>query len=100
MRYVEFSRRCDEASLLRCVPHVFEYFGGVPEVALTDRMKTELTSIDHGKPVWQATFERFATEMGFIPKVCHSRRPQTKGKVERLAHYVRDNFMAGRKFID
>lgn len=100
MRYVEFSRRCDEASLLRCMLHAFEYFGGVPEVVLTDRMKTVLISMDHGKPVWQETFEQFATEMGFIPKVCRSRRPQTKGKVERLVHYVRDNFMAGRKFVD
>lgn len=100
MRYVEFSRRCDGASLLRCILHGFEYFGGVPEVVLTDRMKTVLVSMDHGKPIWQETFERFAMDMGFIPKVCRSRRPQTKGKVERLVHYVRDNFMAGRKFID
>lgn len=100
MRYVEFSRRCDETSLLRCILHAFEYFGGVPEVVLTDRMKTVLTSVDHGKPVWQKAFEQFATEMGFVPKVCRSRRPQTKGKVERLVHYVRDNFMAGRKFTD
>lgn len=100
MRYVEFTQRCDEASLLRCMIHAFEYFGGVPEVVLTDRMKTVLTSVDHGKPIWQETFERFATEMGFVPKVCRSRRPQTKGKVERLVHFVRDNFMAGRQFID
>lgn len=100
MRYIEFSRRCDEASLLRCMIHAFEYFGGIPETVLTDRMKTVLSSVDHGKPVWQQTFERFATEMGFVPKVCRSRRPQTKGKVERLVHFVKDNFMAGRQFID
>jgi len=100
MRYIEFSRRCDEASLLRCMINAFTYFGGIPEVVLTDRMKTVLISMDHGKPLWQAAFERFATEMGFVPKVCRVRRPQTKGKVERLVHFVRDNFMAGRKFID
>lgn len=30
--------------------------------------------------------------MGFIPKLCHTYRPQTKGKVERMVRYVRDNF--------
>jgi len=99
-RYVEYSRRCDESSLLRCMLNAFEYFGGVPETVLTDRMKTVIVSTDHGKPVWQRTFERFATEMGFVPKVCRVRRPQTKGKVERLVHFVRDNFMAGRRFTD
>jgi transposase len=99
-RYIEFSRRCDSASLLRCMLNAFEYFGGVPEVVLTDRMKTVIISTDHGKPIWHEPFERFATDMRFIPKVCRPRRPQTKGKVERLVHYVRDNFLPGRAFID
>lgn len=99
-RYIEFSRRCDVASLLRCMMNAFVYYQGVPEVVLTDRMKTVLISMDHGKPLWQTAFERFATEMGFVPKVCRVRRPQTKGKVERLIHYVRDNFMAGCRFVD
>lgn len=99
-RYIEFSRRCDIWSLLRCLVHAFEYFGGIPQTILTDRMKTVIESTDHGKPVWQEKFHHFATEMGFVPKVCRVRRPQTKGKVERLVHYVRDNFMPGRQFTD
>lgn len=99
-RYIKFSRRCDSASLLRCMLNAFEYFGGVPQVVLTDRMKTVIISTDNGKPVCHEAFERFATDMRFIPKVCRPRRPQTKGKVERLVHYVRDNFLPGRAFID
>ncbi|WP_432718915.1 Mu transposase domain-containing protein [Pectinatus frisingensis] len=38
--------------------------------------------------------------MGFIPKVCRVRRPQTKCKVERLVKYVKDNFLPGRQFTD
>lgn len=98
--YIEFSRRCDLVSLLRCMVHAFLYFGGVPQVVLTDHMKTVISSSDQGKPLWQEGFERFATEAGFIPRVCRVRRPQTKGKVERLVHYVRDNFMPGRRFTD
>lgn len=98
--YIEFCRRCDIWSLLRCLVHAFEYFNGIPQTILTDRMKTVLAATDHGKPVWQEKFQQFAMEMGFIPKVCRARRPQTKGKVERLVHYVRNNFMAGRQFTD
>jgi transposase len=39
-RYVEFTKRCDLKSLERCILNAFEYFGGVPDVVLTDNMKT------------------------------------------------------------
>ena len=100
MRYIEFCTRCDLSSLLRCCVHAFEYFRGVPEVVLTDRMKTVITRMDNGEAVWQEGFLRFATELGFVPKVCRVRRPQTKGKVERLVQYVKGNFMPGRQFTD
>jgi transposase len=100
VRYVEFCKRCDLGSLLRCCVNAFEYFGGVPEVLLTDHMKTVITQVDHGQAVWQEEFQRFATDLGFVPKVCRVRRPQTKGKVERLVQYVKRNFMPGRTFID
>lgn len=100
MRYVEFSKRCDSASLLRCIVNAFEYYGGIPERLLTDHMKTVVNYVERGETVWQKDFEHFAADLGFLPKLCRVRRPQTKGKVERLVHYVKDNFLPGRKFID
>ena len=99
-KYVEFTKRCDFYSLLRCIVNAFEYFGGVPQVVLTDRMKTVIDGSEAGKPLWNKRFEDFATDIGFIPKVCRARRPQTKGKVERLVKYVKDNFLPGRQFVD
>lgn len=98
MRYIEFCQRCDLSSLLRCIVNAFEYFGGVPETLLTDHMKTVVNYSDSKETIWQEGFERFASELGFIPKLCRVRRPQTKGKVERLVNYVKDNFMPGRQF--
>ena len=99
-KYVEFTKRCDFYSLLRCMVNAFEYFGGVPQIVLTDRMKTVIDGSEAGKPLWNKRFENFAADMGFIPKVCRPRRPQTKGKVERLVEYVKDNFLPGRQFRD
>src|SRR5690606_31580780 len=42
----------------------------------------------------------FAATVGMIPKVCRVKRPQTKGKVERAARFIEQNFMAGRRFTD
>lgn len=99
-KYLEFTKRCDFYSLLRCIVNAFDYFGGVPQIVLTDRMKTVIDGSEAGKPLWNKRFEDFAADMGFIPKVCRPRRPQTKGKVERLVDYVKDNFLPGRQFRD
>lgn len=97
--YVEFVRRCDIYSFLRCMYNAFVYFGGVPEVILTDRMKTVLIGMgDDHKPQWHALFADFALAMGFLPKVCRARRPQTKGKVERAVRFVKENFLPDRRF--
>lgn len=99
-KYVEFTKRCDFYSLLKCMVNAFEYFDGIPQIVLTDRMKTVIDGSEAGKPLWNKRFEDFAADMGFIPKVCRPRRPQTKGKVERLVEYVKDNFLPGRQFSD
>lgn len=99
-KYIEFVKRCDLYSLQRCLVNAFEYYGGVPETILTDRMKTVIIGTEGGQPIWNTKFQEFANDMGFIPKVCKARRPQTKGKVERLVHYVKDNFLPGRTFTD
>lgn len=88
-KYVEFTSRCDLASLERCMVNAFTSFGGVPEKVLTDNMKTVIVGMECGKPIWNPAFEDFALDMGFAPKVCAPRRPQTKGKVERLVGYVK-----------
>ena len=100
MKYVEFTKRCDLFSLQRCILNACEYFGGVADVILTDNMKTVILGRESGKPVWHPGFLDFANDIGFVPKVCKVRKPQTKGKVERLVHYVKDNFIPGRVFSD
>jgi transposase len=36
--------------------NAFEYYGGVPEVVLSDRMKTVINGIEAGKPIWNSRF--------------------------------------------
>jgi len=99
--YIEFARRCDIRSFLRCFLNAIESFGGVPNVMLTDRMKTVILGIgDDRKPRWHPLFADFAATLGIVPKVCRVRRPQTKGKVERAVRFVKENFLPGRTFVD
>lgn len=99
-KYIEFVKRCDLKSLERCMLNGFRHFGGIPKEVLTDNMKTVVEGRETGKVLWNTQFADFAAEMGLGPKVCWVRRPQTKGKVERLVGYVRENFFPGRSFSD
>ena len=79
IKYMEFTCRCDLSSLERCIVNAFSYFGGMPENVLTDNMKTVVTGREAGKPIWNTRFAEFAVELGFVPRVCRIRSPQTKG---------------------
>ena len=37
---------------------------------------------------------------GIKPKLCRIRKPRTKGKVENLVRYAKDNFFLGLEFTD
>jgi hypothetical protein len=51
-----------------------------------------------GHPVWNKDYESFMNTVGFRTRLCKPRHPFTKGKVERLVRFVKDNFLAGRLF--
>lgn len=80
--------------------NAFEYFGGMLREVLTNNMKTVVAGREAGKVIWNPQFSDFAVEMGFVPKVCRVRIPQTKGIVERLIRYVKENFFPGRNFVN
>ena len=96
MLYVEFTTSMKLESLLRCHLQAFEFFGGWPATILYDNMKQ--VKLDSAQ--WNPLFLDFAHHYGFVPHTHAVRRPRTKGKVERMVYYVKDNFLNGRSFTD
>lgn len=82
-------------TLEACHDLAFDYFQGVPRQVWYDNMKTVVLERDaygDGKHRFHSGFYQYAKTMNFEPKLCRPYRPQTKGKVERMVRYVRDNF--------
>src|SRR6266487_393531 len=77
MRFAIFVKRCDVQTLIRCLMEAFEYFGGLPKAALTDRMKSVLLEMEEKKPRWNACFAAFMASIGVSPRVCKAYTPQT-----------------------
>ncbi len=97
-RYIEFFSNARQENLFIGMVHAFQYMG-IPEVVLTDNMKSVVLRRDlEGHPLWQKDYESFMKTVGFETKLCKPYHPFTKGKVERLVRFVKDNFLADRVF--
>jgi transposase len=99
-RYVEFFPNARQENLFIGMIHAFLYMG-VPNYILTDNMKSVvIRRDDEGHPIWQKDYELFMGNLGFSTKLCKPRHPFTKGSVERLIRFVKENFVAGRIFTE
>jgi transposase len=99
--YVEFVRRADTATFIRCHLHAFQALGGIPACCLYDNTKVVVLERDAvGEPVWNPQFLDFSLRLGFGLRLCRPYRPQTKGRVESGVKYVRRNFWPGVQFTD
>lgn len=81
--YAELIERCDLPTFLDCHIHAFEYFGGVCDQILYDRMRNVYLGKFAGKKKFNDTLVGFALHYGFKPEVAPAYAAWVKGKVER-----------------
>ena len=67
--YAEFVDRCDLPTFLDCHIRAFDYFGGVTEEILYDRMKNVFIRKIAGKDKFNDNLTGFALHYGFKPRV-------------------------------
>lgn len=93
--YVEFTKCMDLPELLSCHQRAFAYLGGIPGSILYDNMAQVRKP---GSGDLNPLMADFAAHYGFAVKTHQPYRPRTKGKVERMVDYLKDNFLNGRSF--
>lgn len=98
-RYVEFFTSARQENLFIGMTNAFRYFGGVPRAVLTDNMKSVVQNRNKIQITFNGKFEYFMAEYGFNTILCRIQAPETKGKVERLVHFIKNNFFPGRTFV-
>jgi transposase len=93
--YVEFCNDERVETLIGCHERALLAFGGVAKEVLYDNMKTviiERNAYGRGVHRFHAGFLDYAKHAGFLPRLCHPYRAQTKGKVERFIGYLKGSF--------
>lgn len=92
-RFVRFAADEQQATTLAMIAECLEVLGGVPKVVLADRMGCLKGGVVANVVVPAPDYVRFATHYRFRPDFCHAADPESKGIVENLVGYAKDDLM-------
>jgi hypothetical protein len=85
--------------LIEGLEAAWEFFSGVPELLIIDNLKPAVVKADRYDPVFQRTFEEYASYRGFVIDATRGGDPKGKPIVERVVPYVRENFFRGEQWL-
>jgi transposase len=77
----------------------FHFLQGVPKKIRYDNLKSVVLGRFGPAVQFNARFLDFARYYCFDPSLCNPKQPHEKGRVERAARYLKENFLAGRSFV-
>ena len=93
VRFVRFAADEAQATTLAMLAECFEVLGGVPRVVLADRMSCLKGGVVAGRVVPAPAYVRFAMHYRFRPDFCEPVDPESKGLVENLVGYGKDDLL-------
>src|SRR3954451_4020567 len=93
VRFVRFADDEKATTTLAFLAECFEALGGVPKVVLAVRMCCLKGVVVANVLVQTLDYVRFAAHYRFRPDFCEAADPESKGIVERLVGYAKDDLM-------
>lgn len=97
---VWFERPLTSADFVNAIEACFEYMGGRPHELVFDQDKLLAVSENYGDIIYTYEFERFRQSMGFEVRLCRAADPESKGRIEAVVKYFKNNFAKNRLFMD
>lgn len=80
--------------------NAFEFFGGYPQEAVYDQDTLILVSENHGDLIYTKEFASYLKKRKFGVRMCKRADPESKGRVEKVVDFVKDNFASNRTFYN
>jgi len=93
VRFVRFAEDEKACTTLALLAECLEVLGGVPRVVLADRMGCLKGGVVANVVVPTPDYVRFAAHYRFRPDFCEAADPESKGIVENLVGYAKDDLM-------
>jgi len=98
-KYCEWQDRpFNTIDMIRMHENAFEYFGGMPEEAVYDQDNLILVSENHGDLIFTHQFANYLQKRKFRIHMCRKADPESKGRIENVVGFVKNNFAHNRIF--
>lgn len=78
----------------------FEYFQGIPRQIVYDQDSVFLSKENLGDLIMTDIFNRYQAGRPFKVLFCRAADPESKGKVENVIKYIKQNFLYNRQYVD
>lgn len=78
----------------------FEFFKGIPQEVVYDQDRLFLIDERLGDLLMTSDFKAYVFEQEFQVHFCRKADPESKGKIENVVKYVKNNFLYGRVYYD
>jgi len=100
-KFVEFDDKPYTSKTSYDAHHLaFAYFQGVPKEIIYDQDSVFIHDENLGDYLLTKDFSSFCKTQDFQAVFCRKADPQSKGKIESVVKYVKQNFLRGRTFIN
>jgi transposase len=98
-KYTDYlSRPFTAADFVQSTKRSFKYFGGIPEEIVLDQDSIIAVDENYGDIIYTYEFEHFRQEFKFNVYLCRKSDPESKGKIENVVQYVKNNFLRYRNY--
>ena len=100
-KYVEWlDRPLRTTDLIKMQENAFHYFGGKTEEIVYNQDRLLAVSENAGDLILTESFTKYHKARGFKIYLCRKNDPESKGKIEQVIKYVKNNFAKHRTFKD
>lgn len=101
MKFVRFSATpFTTRTAIEAHEEAFNFFSGKPKEVVYDQDRLFLVDENLGDLLLTRDFKNYVLEQGFGLHFCRKADPQSKGKVENVVKFVKNNFLYGRAYYD
>lgn len=98
-KYCEWQGRpFNTTDIIKIHENAFAYFGGFPKEAVYDQDHLILVSENHGELIYTKEFASYLQTRRFSVYMCRKQDPESKGRIEKVVDFVKDNFASHRVF--
>ena len=100
-KYCEWQDRpFNTYDIIRIHENAFSFYGGMTEEAVYDQDSLILTSENYGDLIYTKAFSAYLKKRKFRVYMCRKADPESKGRIEKVVQFVKNNFARHRTFYN